>query len=78
MIGDRARLFKVIKTPVPLEQQPAELRPLLGYEFFRTDPTTNKIRELYSTGEPVAHMPFLTVVDDLAHDIVALLADLPS
>lgn len=33
-LGTRLRLFKVIKTPLPLEDQPASLRSLLGYSFF--------------------------------------------
>ena len=77
-VGDRARLFKVIKTPVSLELHPHELQSLLGYEFFRADPYTGKMRELYAIGEPTAQTQFWTLVDDLAHDIVAVLADLPS
>src|SRR3954471_1834529 len=34
-VGDKARIFKVLKTPVPLDDHPAELRSLLGYDFFR-------------------------------------------
>ena len=33
-VADKARIFKVVKTPVPLERHPAELQPLLGYEFY--------------------------------------------
>src|SRR6266436_793195 len=29
-IGDKARVFKVLKTPVPLDEQPPELQQLLG------------------------------------------------
>ena len=32
-IGNHSRLFKVIKTPMKLEEQPEELRDLLGYAF---------------------------------------------
>jgi hypothetical protein len=28
---EKVRVFKVLKTPVPLEQHPPELQPLLGY-----------------------------------------------
>ena len=35
-IGDKSRLFKVLKRPVPLEQQPRALQTMLGYEFFKT------------------------------------------
>src|SRR3974390_747392 len=33
-IGDRARLFQGVKPPVPDDEQPPELDPFLGYEFF--------------------------------------------
>src|SRR5271168_5513149 len=35
---DKMRIFKVLKTPVPFDSHPAELRPLLGHEFFKVDP----------------------------------------
>src|SRR5678816_4608461 len=44
--ADKARIFKVLKTPVPVANQQPELQGLLGYEFFRVDPETGKIREL--------------------------------
>ena len=39
-IGDKVRLFKVVMIPVPPEDHPPELQPLLGYKFFETDPET--------------------------------------
>ena len=33
-IRDKARIFKVLKTPVPLDMHPPELKYILGYEFF--------------------------------------------
>jgi hypothetical protein len=72
-VHDKARIFKVLKTPVPLERTPAELRLLLGYEFFKEDPETGKIRELDEVFGPEAQRDFWCKLDDLAHDIVALL-----
>jgi hypothetical protein len=53
VLGDRARLFKVLKTPVPEEDLPADLPPalrdlhrqLLGYSFYDLDPKTKRPRE---------------------------------
>ena len=45
-VGDRSRIFKVVKTPVPLDKHPPELALMLGYEFFKTDPETGRVREL--------------------------------
>jgi hypothetical protein len=75
-IGDKARIFKVVKTPVPLERHPAELQPLLGYEFYVTDPQTGRPRELSQAYGPEAERQFLTRLDDLAYDITKLLETL--
>ncbi|MEX2272078.1 MAG: hypothetical protein WD690_11425 [Vicinamibacterales bacterium] len=72
-VGDKARVFKVLKTPVALEKTPPELRMLLGYEFFKVEPETGKIREFDEIFGPDAQREFLTKLDDLAHDLVALL-----
>jgi len=75
-IGDKARIFKVVKTPVPLERHPDELQSLLGYEFFVLDPETGRPHELSQAYGPDAVRQFLTRLDDLAYDIVRLLEQL--
>lgn len=70
---EKVRVFKVLKTPVPLEQHPPELQPLLGYEFFKVDPETGRIRELDEIFGPEAQREFWLKLDDLAHDICCLL-----
>lgn len=70
---DKARIFKVVKTPVPLEMYPPELQALLGYEFFTVHPETGRIRELDEIFGPEAQRDFWIKLDDLAHDIVRLL-----
>jgi Domain of unknown function (DUF4062) len=72
-VRDKARVFKVLKTPVPLEATPPELRSLLGYEFYRVDPETGKVRELDEVFGPEAEREFWMKLDDLAHDIGGLL-----
>jgi hypothetical protein len=72
-VGDQARIFKVLKTPVPLEKQAQELRELLGYEFFRLDPQTGKPREFDEVFGDEAKRDFYTKLNDLAHDICCLL-----
>ncbi len=75
-ISHKARVFKVVKTPVELERTPTELRPLIGYDFYRVDPETGKVRELDEVFGPDAHREFWLKLDDLAHDIVALLEEI--
>jgi hypothetical protein len=72
-VRDKARVFKVLKQPVPLDRTPAELRAILGYEFFATDPETGKVHELDEVFGPEAQRDFWLRLDDLAHDLVALL-----
>lgn len=72
-VQDKARLFKVLKTDVPLADQPEELRSMLGYEFFKIDPGTGKIRELNEIFGADAERDFWLKLDDLAHDVCTLL-----
>jgi hypothetical protein len=70
---DKIRIFKVLKTPVPVEKHPPELQAVLGYEFFKTDPDSGRIRELNEIFGPEAQRDFWLKLDDLAHDICNLL-----
>jgi hypothetical protein len=72
-LEDKCRIFKVLKTPVPLELHPPELQPLLGYEFFKVDPNTGRFRELDEIFGPEAEKDFWLKLDDLAHDMCGLL-----
>jgi hypothetical protein len=68
-IGDKARVFKIVKTPVPLGQQPEEFRGLLGYDFYTVDPEIGRARELSQTGDADSQRLYWLKLDDLAHDI---------
>src|SRR5580698_1457923 len=70
---DKARIFKVMKTPIPREMDPPELQSLLGYEFFQIDPQSGRIRELDEVFGTEAQRDFWMKLDDLAHDVAALL-----
>jgi len=37
-IGNKSRIFKIIKTPVPYNEHPIECQELLGYEFYHEEP----------------------------------------
>ena len=77
-VGDKARIFKVMKTPIGREHHPAELQDLLGYEFFKVDPETGRVRELDEIFGPEAKREFWLKLDDLAHDLCRLLQLLES
>src|ERR1700746_3386859 len=75
-VHEKARIFKVLKTRVPLELHPPELQPLLGYEFFKVDSETGKEHELDDIFGPEAQRDFWLRLDDLAHDVCGLLEEL--
>ncbi len=69
-------VFKVVKTPVPLENQPPELRDLVGYDFYRFDCETARARDLTQDGPGEDLRAYLEKVDDLAQDLAARLRKL--
>lgn len=75
-VGNKLRVFKVVKTPVPREQEPAELVDLLGYEFFLVDPQSQRARELGDEFGDEAKRHYLVRLDDLANDISQMLRSL--
>ncbi|MDH3401979.1 MAG: toll/interleukin-1 receptor domain-containing protein [Acidobacteriota bacterium] len=72
-IANKSRLFKVTKTPIPLESQPEEIRGLLGYDFFSLDPETERVREYNLFSGPERERKYWSALDDLASDIARLL-----
>ena len=68
-VGNKARLFKVLKTPVPFEEHPPELQGLLGYEFYRHEDG----RPFESIFGPEAERDFWFKLDDLARDMCELI-----
>src|SRR4051794_14089169 len=50
-VGHSVRVFKIVKTPVPLENQVPEMQHMLGYEFFTADPHSGRPKELSQTGD---------------------------
>lgn len=72
-LSGNPRIFKVLKAPVPLDQQPQELQQYLGYEFFAVDADTGRVREFGPSFSNDADRKFWLRLDDLAHDLVDML-----
>jgi hypothetical protein len=72
-INGKARIFKIIKTPLPLEKHPFSLGRLLGYSFLETDPDTGRERELDPVFGPKARDKLMPRIDDLAYEICDVL-----
>ncbi len=72
-LGNKSRVFKVVKTPVPLEQQPPDFREVLGYEFYVVDEETGRPHELDQAFGSDAQRKYWAKLDDLAYDITEML-----
>jgi hypothetical protein len=79
-IGDKHRVFKVVKTAVATDSHPAGLRELLGYEFFHRDQASGRVREfdheISSRGEKDSR--YWGKFEDLAwdiHELIKLMED---
>src|SRR5205085_8465716 len=45
VVGDKLRVFKVVKFHVPLQEHPPQLQGVLGFEFFEYDRERDRTRE---------------------------------
>ncbi|HEV3467727.1 MAG TPA: toll/interleukin-1 receptor domain-containing protein [Pyrinomonadaceae bacterium] len=68
-IGNKSRLFKVIKSHVPLDEQPEAVRGMVGYEFFKYDEERGRALEFDTETAPQTSQEYWGRLTDLAHDI---------
>ncbi|MDJ0840709.1 MAG: TIR domain-containing protein [Acidobacteriota bacterium] len=74
-IGNKGRIFKIIKTRVPFEKHPDEIKDLLGYEFYKIDAETGRARELSQIAGPELERFYWSKLDDVAYDLAALVEE---
>jgi hypothetical protein len=72
-VANKARVFKVVKTPIRADQHPPEIQSLLGYDFFTVDPQSGRPVEFNHLGDAEVERRYWAKLDDLAHDISELL-----
>ena len=72
-VGDKSRIFKVVKTQVPFEEHPPEVVDILGYEFYSVDAASGRPRELDQVADVELQRLYWARLDDLAHDLAELL-----
>jgi hypothetical protein len=77
-IGNKSRIFKVIKTPVSRDLHPDMIRDTLGYEFYQVDPDTGRAKEFGRLYGSDMEQAFWAKLDDLAHDMSELLQEMKS
>jgi hypothetical protein len=75
-VGHKVRVFKIVKTPVPVEQQDPELQHMLGYDFFTSDPHSGRTKELSQTADAEMQRLYWAKLDDLAHDLTEMIETL--
>jgi hypothetical protein len=68
----KSRIFKILRKNIEPEDQPEELRDILGYEFFAKDQLTGKVHELVPQGGPDNGYQFQVKLDDLLDGMRAL------
>jgi len=71
LLADKHRVFKVVKTHVRLEDQPEEMRKLIGYSFYQPDESSGRFREFdYEISEKGERdKRYWEKFEDLAQDI---------
>jgi hypothetical protein len=74
-VADKSRVFKVVKTPVPLDLHPTEVQGLLGYEFYQFDRSGRPVEFGRLFGSE-AERQYWSKLNDVAYDIYQLLENL--
>ncbi|MCI0659784.1 MAG: toll/interleukin-1 receptor domain-containing protein, partial [Acidobacteria bacterium] len=72
-IGDKHKIFKVIKTPISREDHPEILRGTSGYEFYEINPTSGRFREFGHDSSFNRDRRYWELLEDLAQDIKDLI-----
>ena len=72
-VGDKSRVFKVVKFHVPIAEHPPRLRGVLGYEFFEYDAERGRAREFSPDVTPARDIRYWEKLDDIAYDVKQML-----
>lgn len=70
------RVFKVLKSPLTLQEQPPRLRDSIGYEMYQLDAETGQMKEYSDFFSQEAEKQYWMKLVDLAYDISEVLITL--
>ena len=73
-IGDKKRIFKVVKTYVSISEHPADMQGLLGYEFFQYDQVRERAKEFSPDISPSRDQRYWDKLEDLANEIQQMIS----
>jgi hypothetical protein len=68
-VTKNVRIFKVLKSPLGVLEQPPRLRELLGYDMFQVDPESGEVREYADYFSTEAERQYWMKMVDLTYDI---------
>ena len=71
-VGNKSRIFKVVKTPVPHGRHPPEIADVLGYEFFQVNESGHFREFVLEKGSPTYYQ-FIEHFEDVAQDLSQLI-----
>lgn len=72
-VENKARIFKIIKTPVKRDEQPEKIREILGYEFYKIDSASGKFTEFDKMYGQEMQQAYWAKANDVAQDIAKLI-----
>jgi hypothetical protein len=73
-IGDKRRVFKVVKTYVAISEHPLDMQGLLGYEFFQYDQARERAKEFSPDISPSRDQRYWDKLEDLANEIQQMIS----
>lgn len=76
-VGNKSRIFKIVKTPVPQDKYPKEISNVLGYEFFESC-DDGHFREFILEKGSSTYYKFIERFEDVAQDLCQLIKMLDS
>ncbi len=71
-VGNKSRIVKVIKTPVPYEEHPPECQGMLGYEFFKVT-SHEDFNEFWPEKQTPFYQDYWSRFQDVACDIAKVI-----
>jgi hypothetical protein len=75
-VGNKSRIFKIVKTHVPHEKHPDELRSLLGHPFYEIDKSDHHPREFSADKGSRYYQRYRDKLEDVAWEIKELIEEL--
>ena len=77
-VGEKSRCLKAVKSFLPRDQHPADLKGPLGYEFFDEDPELRRPKDFSYLFGGYKNDRYLDKIEEIAFDVAELLKEIDS